>query len=321
MTLSPIPTEEYVESVLPQTHALWGGHRDFGRYVADFRAVADSAYGRRRRFTLGLRVDGRIAASCKRYDRDLRWGRKTLRATGIGAVFTSQHVRGRGYATALLGALLDDERTAGRDLAFLFSDIHPAFYERLGFIRLPSRLVAVRAGSLDGSHSGAVPLEAHDWPAVRRCFDALDAERPWSLKRTPLVWAWMRWLWSALPSPRSQPVQLVVREDRRVLAYVVGRRVLADDSFVIDDFGFAGEEGRARVPALLRTAAGDLGRVTGWLPPALARDALPRGAVRRRRDSIAMLVPLSAPARAWWRSLGDEIVTSRADPFWSADHV
>ena len=319
LVLSSIADDEYVAKVLPETHELWGARRDFERYAADFRATAATASARRP-FTVGLRVGNRIVCSCKRYDRELRWQKKRLRASGIGAVFTSLELRGRGYASAMLGALLDEERAAGRDLAFLFSDIHPAFYERLGFIRVPSRLISLRAASLDGSHSGARPLGAQDWAGMRRCFDALDLRRPWSLKRTPLFWARMRQMWSAPAAPHTQPVQLVIRDNRHVVAYVLGRRALTEDAFVIDDFAF-NDEGYVRIGPLLRAAAGDLARITGWLPPAIARDALPGGAVRPRRTAIAMVLPLTNAARAWWRAFGDEMRGARADPFWSADHV
>ena len=321
VNLTTVTTNEYVREVLPETHSLWGGRRDSARYEADFRGVAQSAYGRSRRFTVGMRDAGRLVVSCKLYDREMRWAAKSLHASGIGAVFTIPAYRGRGYASAMLGALLDEERVAGRDLAFLYSDIHPAFYERLGFIRLPSRNLTLRAASLDGSHSGAVALAPRDWPGVRRCFETLDEQRPGSLERTPPVWDWMRRMWSSPPPASVQRVQLVVRRKGDILTYVIGRRVLREDSFVVDDFAFAGDEGRARLSAVLRAAAGDLRRVSAWLPPPIAREALPRGSVRVRKDGILMLAPLSAVARAWWKSEKEDILSARSDATWAADHV
>ncbi len=319
--LEPIGVEEYVRDVLPQTFELWGNDRDFERYVGEFRELAASVYGKRRPLTVGLRESGALVCSCKNYDREIRWGDASLRATGIGAVFTPERLRGHGFATAMLGSLLDAERDAGRDVAFLYSDIHPAYYERLGFIPLPSRLFTVRASSLDGSPAGAQPLEASDWAGVRRCFEALERARPWSFRRTPLVWDWMRRGWAAPPRPGTQPVALVVKRARSTIAYAIGRRVLRDDTFVVDDFAFDGEAGRNIMPALLRAGAGDLRRVGGWLPPSPAREILPRGSVRARKDAILMIVPLSTLGRAWWTQEKAETLTSRADPAWSADHV
>ena len=319
--LEPVGIEEYVRDVLPLTFGLWGDARDYETYVADLRELAGSVYGKRRPFTVGLRESGTLVCSCKNYDREVRWGDRSLRATGIGAVFTPEHLRGHGFASAMLGALLDAERAAGRDLAFLFSDIHPAYYERLGFFALPSRLVTVRADSLDGSPAGAQPLAASDWAGVRRCFETLDARRAWSFRRTPLVWDWMRRRWNAPAAPGEQPVQLVVKRGRSVIAYAIGRRVLREDTFVLDDFAFDGDAGRAIVPALLRAGAGDLRRVGGWLPPAPARDVLPRGSVRARKNAVFMVAPVSALGRAWWNNSKDAALASRADATWSADHV
>ncbi len=321
IVLESIGIAAYVRDVLPQTFSLWGDGRSFERYAEDFRAVATSLYGKRRRFTVGLRDGAELACSCKNYDRELRFGERSLRATGIGAVFTPPHLRGRGYASAMLGALLDAERRAGCDLVFLFSDIAPAFYEQLGFIALPSRLLTLRATSLDGAAVGAVPPETADLPAMRRCFETSDVERTWSLRRTPLVWDWMRDRWNAPAPPGTQAVKLVVRRGRNVPAYVIGRRLPSRDTFVLDDFAHDCAEGRVKLPALLRAAAGDLRRVKGWLPPLPVRDALPRGSVRARKDAIFMVLPLSSAARVWWAAVKTETLASQADAAWSSDHI
>lgn len=319
--LEPIAPDDYIRDVLPETFALWGAKRSFERYVEDFASLARSRYAKRRSFTLGLRDGGTLVCSCKNYDRELRWQSTSLQTTGIGAVFTPSRARGRGYATVMLGALLDSERAAGRDVAFLYSDIHPVFYERLGFIALPSRVITLRAQSLDGSYAGAAPLERGDWPALRRCFEALDRARTWSLRRTPLVWDWMRSRWDAPALEGTQPVQLIVARGRSALAYVLGRRILRSDTFVVDDYAFDGEPGAAVVPALLRAGAGDLRRVGGWLPPSVAREALPRGSVRSRKDAIFMVALLSPLGRAWWAACKDETLAARADATWNADHI
>ncbi|MDQ2857909.1 MAG: GNAT family N-acetyltransferase [Candidatus Eremiobacteraeota bacterium] len=320
-SLKAIATDDYVREVLPESYELWGAKRTFERYAADLRVFANSSYAKRRQFLRGLRIGGAVVVSCKSYARELRWQAMPLRATGIGAVFTPPAQRGRGYATALLGTVLDAERAAGRDVAFLYSDIHPLFYERLGFRALPSRLMTMRAELLDGARVGAQPLTSDDWPAVGRCFEALDRARPWSLRRTPLVWEWMRRCWHEPADDGSQPVELVIRNGRAVSAYAIGRRVLREDTFVVDDFAFDGAHGRERLHGLLRAAAGDLRRVGGWLPPPGAREALPRGSIRARKDAIMMVVPISPLGRAWWEQTHEVTLSSSADPGWSADHV
>lgn len=315
LALETVPPEDYVRQVLPRSRALWAGQRSFEEYVAEFRAAAGSGWGRRRFRTLGLRVDGELAASCKRYARVLRCGERSFGAAGIGAVFTPDELRGRGYATALLGAFLDAERAAGSDLAYLFSDIHPAFYERIGFVALPSRTITLRADALPGERIEVAPLGADDDGALRRCFDASEARRRFAFARTPLDWEWQR-LRAASREHGGQLVRLGVRRGRALAAYVLGRRVPAADAFVVDEYAFARPEDARCVAPLLRAAAGDLRKVQGWLPPAPARAALPAGALRRRADAVAMVLPLSAAFRAALRGL-----TREGDPCWSTDHI
>ena len=121
-----------------------------------------------------MHVDGVLVASCKRYERELRMRRDDAARGGHRRGVHAPALRGRGYATAMLGALLDAERAAGTDLAFLFSDIHPAFYERLGFVALPSRLLALRASSLPSERIDSQTVADADWAGVRRCFEAQE---------------------------------------------------------------------------------------------------------------------------------------------------
>lgn len=317
VTLEP---EAYARTVLPHTAALWAGERSYDEYVAEFRELCASGFGRRRFRTLGLAIDGTVVASCKRYQRELRCGDRTFRAAGIGAVFTPPDRRGRGYATALLGALLDAERNGGTDVAFLFTDIHPAFYERLGFVALPSRAIALRADALPATRIAVRVLEDADWPAMARCFGALDGRRTIALTRPPLIWEWLR-LRARSREQLGTVVRLGVGRGRSLAAYVSGRRFPAVDTFVLDEFAFVDDAAAAAIPALTRSAAGDLRKVAGWLPPTPARKALPRGAVRARTTAVAMIAALSAPARAAWRHHAAELTSGSADAYWSGDHV
>jgi predicted N-acetyltransferase YhbS len=317
--LDVVAPDDYVRDVLPHSSALWAGARTFDEYAREFRATASSAWGKRRFRTLGLRVGGDLVASCKRYDRVLRCGDRTYKAAGIGAVFTPNALRGRGYATALLGAFLDAEREAGTDLAYLFSDIHPAFYERLGFVALPSRRIALRASTLPAERIEVAVLGDADAAPVRRLFGALEARRPFAFARSPLDWEWQR-LRAASREHAAQLVRLGVRRGRGLAAYVTGRRIPAADAFALDELAFARDDDAPLIAPLLRAAAGDLRTVRGWLPPAVARDALPRGAVRARTDAIAMVHPLSAPLRAAVRARTTDR-PENADPFWSTDHI
>lgn len=310
----------YVRDVLPHSAEMWAGERDFDAYAAEFTELSDSGFGRRRFRTLGLSIDGQLVTSCKRYQRELRCGDRTFRAAGLGAVFTPKVARGRGYATAFLGALLDDERAAGTDFVFLFSDIHPAFYERLGFVTLPSRAISLRADTLPHARIAARSLTDDDWPAVERCFSTLESTRAFALTRPPLVWEWLR-LKARSRESAGVLVRLGIVRGRRLVAYVMGRRFAAADSFALDEFSAIDFDASAQLPSLIRNAAGDMRKITGWLPPDPARTHIPRGAVRTRKTGIAMIVPLSAGARAAWERSAAAVSGAAADPCWNADHV
>ena len=317
--LDVVAPGDYVRDVLPQSFALWASARSFDDYTAEFLAAANSAWGKRRFRVLGLHVGGQLVASCKRYERALRCGERSYKAAGIGAVFTPQEFRGRGYATALLGALLDAERDAGTDLAYLFSDLHPAFYQRLGFVALPSRTFTLRADALPGERIEVAALGDADATPVRRLFAGLDARRSFAFARTPLDWEWQR-LRAASGEHAAPLVHMGVRRGRALAAYATGRRIPAADAFVVDEFAFARDDDARLIAPLLRAAAGDLRTIRGWLPPEVARDVLPRGAVRARKDAIAMLIPLSARFRAVFRAWAAQQRES-ADPYWSTDHI
>jgi hypothetical protein len=117
------------------------------------------------------------------------------------------------------------------------------------------------------------------------------------------------------------PVQLGIVRGRRLVAYVLGRRFSAVDAFALDEFAYLDDDAAALVPALIRNAAGDLRKVTGWLPPDPARRLVPRGAVRARRTGIAMILPLSPAAKTAWQRSAGAVLGATADPCWNADHV
>ena len=54
-------------------------------------------------------------------------------AHGIGSVATSSEARGRGHASALVAGVATRLEAAGSRGIWLFSDIDPGFYARLGF--------------------------------------------------------------------------------------------------------------------------------------------------------------------------------------------
>lgn len=317
--LSSIPPDEYAKRVLPLTAPLWANGRTFDAYVSQTLQLARTDYSKRHYQTLGLRSGKTIVASFKRYER-IAWLRSNrLASIGIGAVFTPPEQRGRGYASAMLAMALDNSKAQRFDFAYLFSDIHPQFYRALGFVELPSRLISFRADSFSDSRIDVAPMTAKDWPAIRRCFDATQSLRDWGFERGPAFWKWLQTrIQHGSEHTSGQAVHLVVRRGRGIAAYVFGQREPAHDAYVLDEFGFADAKDRKLVAPLLRAAAGDLRKITGWLPPDNVRALLPRGSVRKRKDAVLMIAPLSARGK---KLLERAKTTGAADGVWSTDHI
>lgn len=318
-TLGELSPEAYAEQVLPFTAELWANGRTFEAYVSQTLELARTKYGKRHYDTLAFQIGGDVVASFKRYQRMARLGAQQLASIGIGAVFTPPQQRGHGYASAMLAMALDSARAQRFDFAYLFSDIHPEFYKPLGFVELPSRLISFRADSLSKARLDVATIAPRDWPAVFKCFDATEARRDWGFERGPLFWKWLQTrILHGSEHVHGQGVQLAVRRGRTVSAYVLGQREPAHDAFVLDEFGYTGDAEKKFIGPLLRAAAGDLRRITGWLPPESVRGLLPRGSVRKRKDAIFMIAPLSARGKNF---LARAQATGAADGVWSTDHI
>jgi predicted N-acetyltransferase YhbS len=318
-SLTRISPEKYARQVLPLTEPLWANGRTFDVYVSQTLELARSEYGKKHYQTFGLREGKHIVASFKRYER-IAWLRSNrLAGIGIGAVFTPSEFRGRGYASAMLATGLDEAKSQRFDFAYLYSDIHPQFYKALGFVELPSRVISFRADALSQKRIDVATLSPKDWPGVRRCFDATQARRDWGFERGPAFWKWLQTrIAHGSEHARGEAARLVVRRGRTIAAYVLGQREPRHDAYVLDEFGFASEKDRELIAPLLRAAAGDLRRITGWLPPDNVRSLLPRGSVRKRKDAILMIAPLSPRGKKF---LDRAKATGAADGVWSTDHI
>jgi GNAT superfamily N-acetyltransferase len=110
-----------------QTHAAWGRGAPLAEHQR--RAIEKAALAGDRMRYLGLFEAGELACALKRYRLDLATPDGPVATVGIGAVFTAEAQRRRGLAARLIEAALE-----GAPAALLFSDIAPAYYERMGFV-------------------------------------------------------------------------------------------------------------------------------------------------------------------------------------------
>ena len=292
-----------------QNHAMWGGGRTRSDYAAHVAEQLETAGPELLRYVGLVDREGRLVGSSKRYALLLRdAGGAPLRTVGIGAVFTAPEARGKGVASEMVGAMLEEARGLGYAAGLLYSDIEPAYYERLGFVALPARDFVVPSRALDAKD--ALPLrraEDRDLPQMLRWYeDAWQHDHPAFLRpaRSPALFRFfqyrnrVRGLW-------------IVRWRGRDAGYVMAGpddpdRDLPDPRepglFWFDEAAAPGvPHGRiwATVGALAQKARAVL--VRGWAGPG----ALPAGAARIARPGAwPMIVPLTPelrvrPRRAW----------------------
>ena len=130
-------TGHVLEQVLDDTCPLWSDGLSRGSYAKAWAAQLKTPWGQPHLDRVAL-VDGpHVLSSAKRYDFSMRFDGRIRRVLGIGAVFTAPAHRGRGCARELLTRMLDTAVTEGQEFAMLFSEIEPAFYERLDFVPVP----------------------------------------------------------------------------------------------------------------------------------------------------------------------------------------
>lgn len=143
---------------------------------------------------VGLYDGGDLVASARELDLTLRQDGCAVRAMGIAAVFVPEALRGRGLGKRLVRALVDDAAARGCAAALLFSDIEPAYYERLGFCAC--RAEDWRAPIHDllrGTDLSLRPADPADRPQQMSQFHAASPASMLTTERTITWWEYFRW--------------------------------------------------------------------------------------------------------------------------------
>ena len=155
---SPQPGQQRTDRVdLPRVprglgRRVWNSG-DYRRSVG--RGQPTCLGSRPRGFHVWLDDENRVLSSMKLYRPLIRIGETVARAAVLGAIFTPMTRRRRGYAGAMLGAVIRRCREEGHRACLLFSDIGTAYYARFGFVPLPAeeqwgRIPNPRRGAADG---------------------------------------------------------------------------------------------------------------------------------------------------------------------------
>lgn len=133
ITFRPAKLQER-EILFREGYREWSKNRTFEEYCND--NAKEDEYGIR----YIMATDDEILSSVILLELKSIMGKKVY---GIGSVLTPQNHAGKGYATALLRKCLQQIKN-NDPLIFLYSDINPAFYQRLGFRILPLEFQKVK---------------------------------------------------------------------------------------------------------------------------------------------------------------------------------
>jgi predicted N-acetyltransferase YhbS len=320
MSFQVVPaTGPVLEQVLADTHPLWSDGLSRENYGKAWSAQLKSPWGQHHLDRVAL-VDGpHVLSSAKRYDLSVRVDGRIRRVLGIGAVFTAPAHRGRGCARELLTRMLDTAVTEGQEFAMLFSEIAPAFYERLDFVPVPllettlevdqkrggAPAMLVRSGDEKDLHN-IVEMSAMRSANARLALDRSEDFIRFNITRKRLVSGFG-------PIGRRNTEFLVVEEGHQAVAYLVSTE--RDGHWMIEEGGDRDPSG-ARLGAMLqvmlaRHPSERLPEIKCWWPQSLTPPQLKVAAsiptqevlmIRPLRDRILPLPPLAAPEVVFWHS-------------------
>ena len=320
MPLQIVPaTGAVLEHILDDTYSIWHDRLSREHYGKAWAAQLKTPWGRTHLDRVAL-VDGpHVLCSAKRYDLSLRLDGRIRRALGIGAVFTTPAHRGRGSARELIARILDTAVTEGQEFAMLFSEIDPAFYERLDFVPVP---LVESVLEVDRKRGGAPAMlvrsgDERDLPAVMEMSAARSAGSRLSLERSEDFIRYgitrKRLLSGLAPVGTRNTEYLVVEEGHRAVAYLVSTD--ENGRWMIEEAGDRDPSG-ARLGAMLqvmlaRLPSERLPEIRCWWPQALVPPQVKVASstptrevlmVRPLQDRILPLPPLTAAEAVYWHS-------------------
>ncbi len=258
-------------AVLAHTHAIWGGKRTLEKYRQACSELLETPWGRKNyRFYVGKDAAGQVVTACKIYDLDMWAAGRVVRTIGFGAVFTLPEARRQGYAARMLQSLMQAHAQQGHRMATLFSAIDPVYYERLGFVRLPTAVASSTPDRIAGAMSPAAKRSSarfraatpQDAPALTEMSRALSRRHSLAYLRQPDQLPFhVKW--------RDIDEVLILEAGGRSCGFLVGNR---------DGDHYKVMEGGTPDPTDTSLWLGALGRhaasgptpateVGGWLPP------------------------------------------------------
>lgn len=294
---------EHIDTIFRESYALWGAGLGYDDYRAFWKELSETRWARvHLRYRVWLDDDGTLLSSLKLYRPQVRILRGKGRVAGLGAVFTPRSQRGRGHASALIRAVLEEARQRNDPAALLFSDVGTTFYHELGFRELPAEEAWGDLRRVDPELPRGLslrPMVAADLADVMRSHDDSSRGRPVAIVRDRDYWEYLversRRFFARLDgSGLSQRFQVAVRGDE-FAGFLAS--VDSGDVWVVREVDAVGGATKS-LQSILRLGAAQARargqrRCYAWLPRS-ARDSMAEWSMRfsPRRKAIPMLQPL-----------------------------
>lgn len=288
--------DELVAVAASQTHEIWSGGWALDAHIERQKANLRRAGSDILRY-VGMVDETGLIASMKRYGLVVHVpGAGPKPAIGIGAVYTRKDVRKKGAAAKLLNWLLDDARASGNVLALLYSEIGTSYYEKFGFVALPSNEHS--AGTMDFPSTTSLSIR----PAVAEDEAAMIAfhEASWDpsivrIARTPAHLRYFRFRNTAdqawILQRNGVDVGYVIaalHDGKRDDGFVPAERTLWVDEWAVPGIPIADILGAIRIIARSQSAE----RISGWFSPWHEHAPF---VTKTRHEPIAMACALNAP--------------------------
>ena len=310
-----------LEDILDATYPIWNEGLTRDAYAKWNAAQLKTAWGggHLRRFAL-LDDRGRWVAAAKRYLWPMRLDGVDGVMCGVGAVFTREDERGRGYGRAIVNQLVEHARGEGATVAGLFSEIGEQYYGRLGFVTVPLEEVDIEVERKRGAPAMLVRTgEERDLPALAAMHAARTEAVRFALRRDPPLIGYglaKKRLLAGLgrgaePRVERQTEFFVAEEGASAAAYVV--LTVSAGGWTLEEAGDRDPAG-ARLGAILqvllaREPSRPAPLIRAWWPRAMTVPPQVRLTNRVPARDIFMLRPIGnagIPGRAeevfYWRS-------------------